>query len=74
MPLKTDADRGTESDGAKSAKYCAYCYANGQFTQPNITAEQMQVFCAEKMKEMHFPSFMAKMFTKNIPNLERWKK
>jgi len=76
MPLKQDPQHGgTEKDGTKSPKFCSYCYQNGEFTSPEIdTAEKMQKFCIEKMKEQGMPKFIAWIFTRNIPKLERWKK
>ena len=74
MPLNKDPHGGgTDASGAKSAKYCSYCYQNGKFTAPNMTAGEMQAFVKNKMKEMGFPGFLAGFFTKGIPKLERWK-
>jgi len=39
-----------------------------------MTAGQMQERVRGKLKEMGFPGFMAGLFTRNIPKLERWKK
>jgi predicted RNA binding protein YcfA (HicA-like mRNA interferase family) len=38
-----------------------------------LTAAQMMELVQGKLKEMRFPGFMARMFTKNIPGLKRWK-
>lgn len=74
MPLNKDPQGGgTEADGSKSKMYCSLCYENGAFRQPDISMEEMQVFVKGKMKEMGIPGFMAGMFTKKIPKLERWK-
>jgi len=74
MPLRKDPQGGgTEADGSKSQMYCSYCYESGEFTQKDITAEQMQTFVAGKMKEMGLPGFLARFFAKGIPKLERWK-
>lgn len=74
MPLKKSPNGGgTNTDGSKSTVYCSYCYENGVFTKPSISAVEMQEFCYGKMKEMGFPGFLAKLFTKGIPKLERWK-
>ena len=74
MPLKKDPEGGgINADGSRSTMYCSYCYQGGNFTQPNWTASQMQVFSKQKMKEMGFPGFIAGFFTKGIPKLERWK-
>lgn len=73
MPLKKDPlHGGTNADGSKSNMYCSYCYQDGKFTRPDMTAPQMQEFAKGKMKEMGFPGFLAGMFTKGIPKLKRW--
>lgn len=75
MPLKKDDQGGgTNKDGSRSTMYCSKCYENGEFRNPEIdSAEKMQVFVKEKLKEMGFPGFIAGFFTKGIPKLERWK-
>ena len=74
MPLKRDPKNGsTNADGSKNEKYCSYCYQEGAFLQPEITAIEMQAFCKEKIKEMGYPGFLAGFFTKGIPKLERWR-
>jgi hypothetical protein len=75
MPLSKDKlGGGTEADGRKSSHYCSHCYVSGQFTDPNLTADQMVEKVRAKMKEMHIPGFLAKSFTKDIPMLGRWAK
>ncbi|MBS1779912.1 MAG: zinc ribbon domain-containing protein [Bacteroidetes bacterium] len=74
MPLaKSPNGGGTNEDGSISTMYCAYCYENGKFKQPDINAAEMQVFVKGKMKEMGFPGFLASLYAKGIPKLERWK-
>lgn len=73
MPLKKSPNGGgTHADGTLSTMYCAYCFENGQFKQPELTAAEMQTFVKGKMKEMGFPGFLAGWFVKGIPKLERW--
>jgi hypothetical protein len=73
MPLKRDEQGGgTNADGSKSAKYCSHCYQHGKFTQPDLTADEMKARVKEKLKEFGFPGFLAGLFTRNIPKLERW--
>ncbi|MBS1572581.1 MAG: zinc ribbon domain-containing protein [Bacteroidetes bacterium] len=76
MPLKKSPNGGgTNADKSISKMYCAYCYENGQFKQPDWTASQMQEFVKGKMKEIGFPmSLFANMFVKKIPTLKRWSK
>ncbi len=74
MPLKKDPNGGgTQADGSTSAKYCSYCFQEGEFTQPDFTAADMQSFSKGKLQEMGFPGFLAGFFTKGIPKLERWR-
>lgn len=74
MPLKKDPKGGsTNADGSVNGMYCSYCFGDGKFLQPDITATQMQDFVKGKLKEMKFPGFLASFFTRGIPNLERWK-
>ena len=73
MPLKKDKKGGgTNADGSKSTMYCSHCYENGEFTQPDCTAEEMQELVQGKLREMGFPGFMARMFSKGVPKLDRW--
>jgi hypothetical protein len=75
MPLKKSPNGGgTNADKSTSQIFCAYCYENGQFKQPDWTSSQMQEFSKSKMKEMGFPGFLATLFTKGIPKLKRWAK
>lgn len=75
MPLKRDPEHGgTNADGSKSTMYCSKCYQTGKFTKPEIdTPAKMQALVKAKLQEMGFPGFIAGWFTKNIPQLERWK-
>ncbi|HUR62515.1 MAG TPA: zinc ribbon domain-containing protein [Candidatus Thermoplasmatota archaeon] len=74
MPLSKDkGGGGTEKDWTKSTEYCSNCYRAGEFTQPDLTVGQMQERVMGRMKEMHIPGFMARRFTKGIPDLKRWR-
>ncbi len=75
MPLAKDPNGGgTWADGKKSPKYCSFCFQRGQFTLPKFTAKNMQDLIITKMKEMKVPKIIAWLLTRNIPNLERWRK
>ena len=75
MPFSKDPESGgTNTDGSKSSMYCSFCLISGEFQHPEInSAEKMQAFVKEKLKSMGFPGFIAGLFTKGIPKLERWK-
>lgn len=76
MPMKKDPQKGgSKKDGSKSGKYCSYCYKGGEFKSPEIdTPEKMQSLCVEKMCEQGVPKFIAWIFTRGIPKLDRWNK
>ena len=74
MPLSRDPQGGgTETDGSRSSEYCSHCYRAGRFTEPDITAESMMAKVQGKLREMHFPGFLARRFSKGIPELRRWR-
>ncbi|MGB8956139.1 MAG: zinc ribbon domain-containing protein, partial [Tumebacillaceae bacterium] len=56
MPLSRDEQGGgTEQDGSKSTMYCSHCYADGQFTLPDITMVDMKDRVKGKIVEAGFP-------------------
>ena len=74
MPLKRDElGGGTNADGTKSTMYCSHCFRSGRFTMPDLTVDQMKARVKDKLKEFKIPGFLAFIFTRNIPKLERWK-
>lgn len=73
MPMKRDQKGGgTNADGTKNLLYCSHCYESGRFTMPDITIDQMQELVTQKLKEFGFPRFIAGLFTRRIPQLQRW--
>lgn len=73
MPIKKDPQGGgTNSDGTKSTEYCSFCYQDGNFLDECKAAKEMQEFCIEKMNEEGTPRFVAWIFTRGIPKLNRW--
>lgn len=74
MPLTRDErGGGTNADGSRSETYCSHCYEGGRFTLPDITALEMKERVKGKLKEAGFPGFLAGLFTRKIPKLERWR-
>jgi putative zinc ribbon protein len=75
MPLSRDGlGGGTNADGSRSGEFCSHCYRDGRFTEPNLSVEEMMAKVEGKLRGMHFPSFLARRFTRNIPNLSRWQR
>lgn len=73
ISLKNDI-HGTYPDGTRSTMFCNLCFKDGKFTHPDWTADQMEKFVKEKMKNVGFPGFLAGVFAKKIHKLERWKR
>ncbi|MES2930723.1 MAG: zinc ribbon domain-containing protein [Patescibacteria group bacterium] len=74
MPLWKDLDYGgTNKDGTKSKKYCSHCYANGAFTDPDLTLDQMIIKVKDRLRVMFIPKFLARYFTMGISKLDRWR-
>lgn len=74
MPMHRDElGGGTNADGSKSLMYCSKCWQEGKFTQPDMTVDEMKSLVKEKLKSFGFPGFLAGIFTRKIPKLERWK-
>ena len=73
MPLnKDEKGGGSEADGSLSTVYCSYCYEGGKFLQPDVSATEMQAFCLDVLHKKGMPKFMAWIFTRGIPKLDRW--
>ena len=66
---------GTNIDGSKNHDYCNECYQNGEFTEPNITLEEMITKNVKKMLNKN-PRADETMFTgvllQSLPGLKRW--
>lgn len=75
MPLQKEEDCGTNADGSKNGDYCRYCFHNGQFTQPDITLDEMINLVGENMVTMKImPETQARALANtNIPQLKRWR-
>ena len=75
MPLNKDGKTsGSETDGSLSEMYCSFCYQNGEFTMPDITACEMKELVTKKIVEMKIPKFVANFLARNTHKLKRWKK
>ncbi len=73
MPLSKDENGGgSNADGSVSRRYCSLCYRNGVFLHPEFSAEDMQNHCIEQLANRGMPRFMAWIFTRGIPKLDRW--
>jgi hypothetical protein len=75
MPLAEENDKGTLQDGSRSDKYCVYCYANGQFIEPDLTRDLMIKRCTPMIaSQLSISSDNAeKMVSVYISSLPRWR-
>ncbi len=74
IPFDAEDDMGTNSDGSRNTSYCKFCFSNGAFVEPDITAEQMVDKLVELMKHIDGSeeAKIREMAQSFIPNLERW--
>ncbi len=74
MPL-TDGFFGTNKAGSETTEYCKFCFQDGAFLQPEITAQDMIQMSVDNMtQDLSFDQAKAEQLAKTtIPNLKRWK-
>lgn len=72
MPMEKDEHFGTNAEGAKNEEYCTYCYQNGNFTEPDITLDDMTKKVTQMMKQRNMPTDTIDKVAKFIPMLNRW--
>lgn len=74
MPLAKDPKGGgSETDGSLSTTYCSICYQDGSFVHQGVTAEEFQSHCLDALAAKGMPRIMAWLFTRGIPQLDRWR-
>lgn len=75
MPLRSEADLGTNADGSKNQDYCHFCYAEGKFKDEGISMEDKIAKNVEMAKNMGIDEQKAKdLANRIIPGLKRWQK
>lgn len=75
MPMRQEADFGTEAGGARSEDYCTYCCQNGAFTDAR-TMDEMIEFCldCEKDSGLYDDRETARQGMRAwFPTLKRWR-
>ena len=75
MPMEKPEMFGTHADGSKSEEYCAYCFQEGKFTEPEISMQEMIDKCVTIMNQRKIMSEdkARDLMAKTIPSLNRWK-
>ena len=68
-------DYGTNEDGSPNMDYCKDCFQNGEFTEPDITVNEMIIRHAKRMMKRN-PDLREEEATgllcNFLPNLKRW--
>ena len=75
MPIsKESGNLGTNADGTNTKEFCLICFANGSFTQPNQTIQEMIASSIENMTgDLNMPLEQATNLANSfIPTLKRW--
>ncbi|MCL2860503.1 MAG: zinc ribbon domain-containing protein [Oscillospiraceae bacterium] len=78
MPMSKEEEFGTNADGTLNRDNCGYCFKNGEYTNPNITMNEMLAIGLrgiDENPEMNkFMKFIIKkMYPSQLKNLKRWK-
>ena len=75
MPLQKPEDFGTDANGYRVNDYCRHCFAQGAFTDPEITMDKMIDRCVDIMAEQGIMSAASArtLLTRVMPMLKRWK-
>ena len=75
MPIDKFELCGTQEDGSRTDEYCIYCYADGNYTRPDISLTEMVEACLPHMTEHGMSRAAAtKFLSEHLPKLRRWSK
>jgi hypothetical protein len=75
MPISKEfGNLGTNTDGTNTEEFCSGCFADGGFTQPKQTMEEMIASSIENMTgDLNMPVEKATELANSfIPTLRRW--
>jgi hypothetical protein len=73
MPLHEEKNWGTNSDGTLTDEFCKFCFADGDFTNPERTMEEQIEIGVKMSMKMWMPEDKAREIANNsIPKLKRW--
>ncbi len=75
MPLGKPGDFGTARSGYRVNDYCRHCYADGAFTDPDVTMGEMTDRCVAIMANRGImPEAKARLLLSDVmPRLKRWR-
>lgn len=75
MPMNMSDCFGTNADRTQNNDYCCHCFYNGEFTNPNITLEEMiDLVVSIMIEKAKISEGQARQIAESfIPTLKRWK-
>ena len=74
MEMLEDLDFGTEADETLNMDYCAHCYEDGEFVDPDLTIEQMSAIAADFIDADEVTMAEAKAISRTLlSGLKRWR-
>ena len=76
MPLANASLLGTEADGSPRQDMCMWCYADGAYTAPDISLDEMVEVCVGHMVSPNsgFTEEQARSYMQELlPQLVRWR-
>jgi hypothetical protein len=76
MPMGSIDCFGTNADKTQNDTYCCHCFYDGEFTNPNITLEEMiDLVVSIMIDKVKMPEEQIRQMSQSfIPTLKRWKK
>ncbi len=73
MKLKHQTNYSNFSDLEKKSNYCNTCYSQTEFTEPDLTFEEMKTKVKKRCKELKFGKIKTSIVVNRLYGLERWK-
>jgi hypothetical protein len=63
-----------DKENKRKTRYCITCYQNGEFSEPDMTFEQMKKRVKERCLKLGFSKFQTYIYLLRLKNLFRWQK
>jgi len=73
MKLSDEPDSFRLVEKELNIKYCKTCFKDGQFTEPELTLNQMKQKIENRCTELGYGKLKTSVYSSNIENLDRWK-
>lgn len=73
MKLSDEPDSFRLVEKELNIKYCKTCFKDGQFTEPELTLDQMKQKIENRCTELGYGKLKTSVYSSNLENLDRWK-